>query len=118
MASNNLAWIYASRTQNLAEALTLALSAQEAAPNSASVLDTVGFVYYQRGEYAKAEPILKRAAELGARIAPVHHHLGMTYYQLGKKEDAIVSLRRSLQLDEKSTDAVEARRVLRELGAS
>ena len=81
-------------------------------------LDTVGFVYYQRKEYAKAAPVLKRAAELGARIAPVHYHLGMTYYQLGKKEDAIASLKRSLQLDEKSTDAAEARRVLRELGAS
>ncbi len=115
---NNLAWIYAARTQNLSEALTLALNAQEAAPNSPSVLDTVGFVYYQRKEYAKAEPVLKRAAELGARIAPVHHHLGMTYYRLGKNEDAIASLKRSLQLDEKSTDAAEARRVLRQLGAS
>jgi len=44
--------------------------------------------------------------------------LGMTYYRLGKNEDAIASLKRSLQLDEKSTDAAEARRVLRQLGAS
>ena len=93
------------------------MSAQELAPNSPSILDTVGFVYYQRKEYTKAEPVLRKAVELGARIAPVHYHLGMTYYRLGKKEDAIASLKRSLQLDERFSDAGEARRILRELGA-
>jgi len=88
-----------------------------AAPQPAAVLDTVGFVYYQRKEYAKAEPILKKAVELGAKVAPIHYHLGMTYYRLGKKDDAIASLKRSLQLDEKLPDAAEARRVLKELGA-
>jgi len=115
---NNLAWIYASRSENLEEALSLALSAQGLAPNSSSVLDTVGFVHYQRKEYSKAEPVLRKAAELGARIAPIHYHLGMTYYRLGRKEDAIASLKRSLQLDVQFSDADEARRVLRELGAS
>ena len=115
---NNLAWIYASRAENLDEALSLVLSAQGITPNSPAILDTVGFVYYQRKEYVKAEPVLRRAAELGDRMAPVHYHLGMTYYRVGKKQDAIASLKRSLQLDETSPDAAEARRVLRELGAS
>jgi TolA-binding protein len=56
--------------------------------------------------------------ELGPKIAPIHYHLGMTYYQLGKKEDAAAALKRSLQIDERFPDAQEARRVLRELGAS
>jgi hypothetical protein len=42
----------------------------------------------------------------------------MTYYRVGKKEDAIASLKRSLQIDENFRDAPEAKRVLRELGAS
>jgi len=42
----------------------------------------------------------------------------MTYYQMGKKDEAIASLRRSLQLDQKFSDEREARRVLKELGAS
>ena len=60
---------------------------------------------------------MKKAAELGARMAPVQYHLGMTYYRLGKKDEAIASLKRSLQLDDKFPDAAEARRVLKELGA-
>ncbi|PYN34212.1 MAG: hypothetical protein DME01_16255 [Candidatus Rokuibacteriota bacterium] len=44
-----------------------------------------------RTEPQKAEPVLRKAAELGARIAPIHYHLGMTYYRLGRKEDAIAS---------------------------
>src|SRR5437660_847148 len=115
---NNLAWIYASRSENLEEALSLALGAQELAPDSPAILDTVGFVHYKRKEYSKAEPVLRRAAELGAKMAPIHYHLGMTYYRLGKQEDAIASLKRSLQLDGQFSDADEARRVLRELGAS
>ena len=67
------------------------MNAQRLAPNSPSILDTVGFVHYTRKEYSKAEPVLRKAAELGARIAPIHYHLGMTYYRLGRKEDAIAS---------------------------
>src|SRR5207237_8419769 len=115
---HNRGLTYASRSENLEEALALARSAQGLAPNSSSVLDTVGFVHYQRKEYSKAEPVLRKAAELGARIAPIHYHLGMTYYRLGRKEDAIASLKRSLQLDVQFSDADEARRVLRELGPS
>jgi hypothetical protein len=42
----------------------------------------------------------------------------MTYYRLGKKEDAVASLKRSLQLDERFPEAAEARKVLKDLGAS
>src|SRR5262249_1532444 len=115
---NSLAWIYASRSENLEEALSLALSARELAPNSPSILDTVGFVHYKRKEYSKAEPVFRKAVELGARTASTHYWLGMTYYRLGRKEDAIASLKRAPQLDGRVSDADEARRVLQELGAS
>jgi tetratricopeptide (TPR) repeat protein len=117
-ALNNLAYLQASRGENLAEALTFAQTALELAPQSPLIMDTVGFVHYQRKEYAKAEPVLKKAADLGAKIAPIHYHLGMTYYRLGKKEDAVASLKRSLQLDERFPEAAEARKVLKDLGAS
>jgi len=85
---------------------------------SKHVLDTLGWIQYRRGAYVDAEKTLSRAADKAPNNATLRYHLGMTYYQLGRKEDAIASLKRSLQLDEKSTDAAEARRVLRELGAS
>jgi tetratricopeptide (TPR) repeat protein len=114
---NNIAYLQASRGE-LTEALSLAQNASELAPNTPAILDTLGFVHYQRKDYAKAEPVLKRAVELAPKAAPMQYHLGMTYYRLGKKDDAVAALKRSLAIDEKFPDAQEARRVLKELGAS
>jgi Flp pilus assembly protein TadD len=116
VAYNNAAWIYATQAKNLDEALALGQKAQELAPNNGSILDTLGFVHYQRGEYKKAEPLLKKAAELVTKNATVFYHLGMTYYKLGRREDATVALRRSLQLQETIPQAAEIRAVLAELG--
>ena len=93
----------------------MAQKAQEFAPNNGGVLDTLGFVHYQRGEYQKAEPILKKAAELQDKNATVFYHLGATYYKLGRRDDASVALRRSLQLQETSPQAAEIRALLAEL---
>src|SRR6266480_1172455 len=113
---NNIAWIYASQGRNLEEALSQAQRASELAPDDPAILDTRGFVHFQLGQYDKAEPLLRRAAEQLRNNAEVHYHLGMTYYRLGRKEDAGVALRRALQLDGKLPQAQEARTILKELG--
>jgi Flp pilus assembly protein TadD len=87
------------------------------APSVPAIQDTLGFVHYRRGEYDKAEPLLRKAAEQLPNDASVHYHLGMTYYRLGRKDDAAVALRRSLQLDERIADAAQIRQVLKDLGA-
>jgi tetratricopeptide (TPR) repeat protein len=114
---NNLAYLYAVQNKNLNEALKSAQRAAELAPSAPSIQDTLGFVHYRRGEYDKAEPLLRKAAEQLRNNASVQYHLGMTYYRLGRKEDAALALRRSLQLDEKLAEAPEIRQVLKELGA-
>jgi tetratricopeptide (TPR) repeat protein len=112
---NNVAFIYASQAKNLDQALTLAQKALELAPNNGSVLDTVGFVHYQRGEYAKAEPLLKSASDAQPQNATVAYHLGMTYYKLGRRDDAAAALRRALRLKENLPQAREIQAVLSEL---
>jgi Flp pilus assembly protein TadD len=112
---NNVAWLYARQAKNLDEALALAQKAQELAPNSGAVLDTLGWVHYQRGEYTRAEPILKKATGLLTSNATLFYHLGMTYYKLGRREDAAAALRRSLQLQETIPQAEEIRALLVEL---
>jgi tetratricopeptide (TPR) repeat protein len=114
-AYNNLAWVYANQAKNLDEALALAQKALEIRPNNAALLDTLGFVHYQRGEYPKAEPLFKKATELVTNNATMFYHLGTTYHKLGKKDDAATALRRALQIDEKIPQAAEIQTLLAQL---
>lgn len=73
-AYNNLAWVYAEKMgTNLDEAEQLALAAvrlteEEDSPYKddwlANHLDTLGWVYYQQGDYARAVETLEKAREL------------------------------------------------------
>jgi Tfp pilus assembly protein PilF len=112
---NNVAWIFASENRNLDEALSLAQKAIQLSPYNFGILDTLGFVYYQRGDYQKAEPLLKRAAEAGGKNPTVFYHLGLTQYKLGHRDDAAAALRRALQLNEALPQAAEIRALLVEL---
>lgn len=51
------------------------------------VWDTLGWIYFCRGEYEKALPYL-RASWLLTQDATVGDHLGQTYVKLGKKQEA------------------------------
>jgi Flp pilus assembly protein TadD len=116
-AYNNIAYVLAEQGRDLGEALSAAQRAAELGREAPSIMDTLGFVHYQRGEYDKAEPLLRRAAEQLRNNATVHYHLGMTYYRLGRTEEAAAALRRSLQIDERFVHAQRARQLLKDLGA-
>src|SRR5262249_9661599 len=58
---NNLAWILSEARQKPDEALPLAMKADQLAPSSPEVLDTLGWIQYRRGAYADAEKALSRA---------------------------------------------------------
>ncbi len=62
-AYNNLAWLYASRGEELPRAARLAERAVTLEENAAR-LDTLAYVYYRQGEYVKAEQTIGRAIAL------------------------------------------------------
>jgi superkiller protein 3 len=81
-ALNSLAWHLARRSIKLDEALTLAMRAAELAPTNAGVLDTLGWVHYQRGEMDQAETWLKKAVDLSGEApasADIREHLKKVY---------------------------------------
>ncbi len=121
---NNAAWALAVRGRSLDEALALATTAQRLATGNPAhaaslprILDTLGFVRYQRGEYAEAEDVLRRAAEAAPRDATIHYHLALTYHRLGRKVEAASWLRRALQAEPGFESAEAARKLLQELSA-
>jgi tetratricopeptide (TPR) repeat protein len=69
---------------NLDTAMSLVQSARRAMPDSPSVVDTVGWIYFQRGEYALAVTSLQQALSLEEKHQmpddpDIHYHLGMSY---------------------------------------
>ena len=60
-------------------------------------LDTLGWIYYLRGDYPAALPLLKSAAEGLPQVALVQYHLGMVLKELGQTSlQSASSKRRSL----------------------
>lgn len=114
-AYNTLGYYYAETNQKLDRALELILKAAEMKPRAGHIVDSLGWVYYQKGEFETAVEKLETAVEL-MRHRPdpvIYEHLGDAYEQLGNVQQAREAWTRALELDE---SAVRLRRKLEEDG--
>ncbi len=116
-AANNLAWILAEKGQNMDEALEYARTAKEQMPKIPSVMDTLGWVYYLRGNYLSAITELQNCVELIPDNAVVNYHLGMALYKNKKPDAAVEYLDKALKLDPKFKGADAAKKTLEEIKA-
>ena len=112
---NNLAYIYAEDGQDLDKALLLAEKARQVAPNHPGIADTLGWVYYKKGNYEEAVTNLKVAAEGMPDNPIVRYHLGAAYYKQGTKDEAVGELKKALEINSEFKEAEDARRLLAEL---
>jgi Tfp pilus assembly protein PilF len=114
LTKNQLAWLYADKGENLDEALRLALEAEKARP-AAGIIDTVGWVYYKRGEYNSANAKFRRALELSPLQPTIRYHLALTYAQQGQKDQAMQELKNALKISAEFREAEDAKKMLEEL---
>ncbi len=84
---NALAFILSNHTDKLDEAEELALKANRLSPQNPSIMDTLGWVYFKKGEFDKAKEILTEALELypDPEIAA---HLGEVLWSLDMRTEA------------------------------
>ena len=95
-ALNNLAWLLSRDKPD--EALQYAQQAVEAAPDNATVEDTLGWIYYRKGIYHMAVDYLKNA--VAKESTPRREfHLGMCYIKAGNRELGQKTLSAALQKD-------------------
>lgn len=80
------------------DALALAQTAAEAAPDDPSVHNTVGSLLFQAGRVAEAEPAFRRSVAANDRLPESHGNLGNALRALGRLEEAEASLRTALTL--------------------
>ena len=106
-ALNYLGYTYADLGINLDEAENLIQSALKIKPQDGYITDSLGWVYYKKGNYSEALKYLKKAAELVPDDPTIMEHLGDLFLKLGKPLDAIKYYRRSLTKDSKNRKAVE-----------
>ena len=111
-AANNLAYLLAERNEDLDEALSLALHAKQLKPDDPYILDTLGWIYFQKGLYEDAARELNRSADLLPTSATVNYHLGMAYYAMGDSLQAAHNLEKALQLDSDFGEADQIRTLL------
>ncbi|MDP6352708.1 MAG: tetratricopeptide repeat protein [Alphaproteobacteria bacterium] len=68
-------------------------------PNDGYIVDSLGWVFYQTGQYESALPHLERAVELRPGDPVITDHFGDALWQVGRREEAEFQWRRALSFD-------------------
>jgi tetratricopeptide (TPR) repeat protein len=82
---------------HLDEAEILIQRALKIAPNDGFYIDSLGWVYYQRGDYNQAVEHLERAVEITVDDPTIIEHLGDAYEKVGKADRAVAHYRDALK---------------------
>jgi len=112
-ALNNLAWIYSQ--QNNPKSLEMAKQAYTINPQSASILDTYGFILVQQGQSKEAITILKKAIQLEPKQYDIQFHLAQAYLANGNNKQAIITIKPLLQADKVFSEKQSAIRLFDQL---
>ncbi|MGD8881048.1 MAG: tetratricopeptide repeat protein [Desulfobacterales bacterium] len=112
-ALNYLGYTYADLGKNLDEAERLILEALKYKPDDGYITDSLGWVYYKKGEFEKALQYLQKAAGIVPDDPIVLEHLGDAYLKLNDKKNALKFYRKSL--DHKEKDKEELEKKIRDL---
>jgi len=106
-AMNYLGYTYADLGQNLDEAERLIKEALKYKPNDGYITDSLGWVYYKKGQFDKAIKYLKKAVELVPNDPIMLEHMGDAYLKLNDKPNTLKYYRKSLKVKEKDKEALE-----------
>jgi tetratricopeptide (TPR) repeat protein len=112
IAAGNLAWVFAEEDINLDVAVSMAQKAKQLLPDLDSISDTLAWVYYKKGNYNGAVPLLEECVEKAPDRASYRYHLGMALLAGGQKGKAKQQLEAALGLRLTGADARRAREAL------
>jgi len=93
---NNLAWLYQEAGDK--RSIDVGRKALELAPDSAEVLDTVGWILVQNEQLDEGLRHLRRSAELNPDNGWIFYHLGIALSKTGSRTEARTALERSIEI--------------------
>ena len=108
VASNELAWLYATKRNDPDSALPIAAQAVKLSPNDPAILDTLGWVLYMKGENDKALAIFRKAKSALPGNPTVRYHLGLALLKIGRRDDAKAEFEEALALSKDFPEAADA----------
>ncbi len=88
MVLNYLGYSMVDKKINLAEAMAMIKKAVALKPNDGYIVDSLGWAYFQLGDYEQALVNCERAVELLAADPIIGEHLGDVYWRVGRKLEA------------------------------
>jgi tetratricopeptide (TPR) repeat protein len=98
-ALNYLAFTYAEMGVELEYAKDLAYKALRLKPEDGYIQDTLGWIYFKRGEYNEAIKVLEVAFQLKPDESVIADHLGDAYYQANMVDRAIKMYRKAVSFE-------------------
>jgi tetratricopeptide (TPR) repeat protein len=96
-ALNYLGYTWAEMGVLLDEAEILIQRALKIEPNDGFYIDSLGWVYYQKGDYHQAVELLERAVEITVDDPTIIEHLADAYQRVGKPDRALARYREALK---------------------
>jgi Flp pilus assembly protein TadD len=114
-ALNYLGYTWAEMGVQLDEAESLILRALKLEPNDGFYIDSLGWVYYQKGDYARAVEQLERAVEITVDDPTIIEHLGDAYEKVGKPDRALARYREALKRSKESDQIKRIREKMQRL---
>ena len=106
-ALNYLGYTYADMGIHLDEAERLIRQALEHKPGDGYIIDSLAWVYYKRGDYQKALPLLEQASQLVPDDPIIKEHLGDVYAKLNRISEALESYRQSIENGHTEPETIE-----------
>ncbi|MBF0101037.1 MAG: tetratricopeptide repeat protein [Desulfobacterales bacterium] len=103
-ALNYLGYSYADAGVNLDEAQRLIEKALEHKPNDGYITDSLGWVFYKKGDYQKAVEQLKKAVQLIPDDPILLEHLGDAYLKMDQIEDARKCYQKAIEHKKEDVD--------------
>ena len=104
-AYNYIGFMWVDRGLKLDEAAGYIKKALQMDPNNAAYIDSMGWYYFKKGDYAQAVTLLKKAAKLiQPEDAIVDEHLGDAYSALNDTTDALDYWQKASGLDKENKE--------------
>jgi len=104
---NYIGYTYAEQGIRLEEAMDLIQRALKVKPDSGYIIDSLGWVYYQKGLYEEALKYLLEAAKLVPNDPTIIEHLGDVYFKKRMYEKSLEEYEKALTLNHPQSDKVK-----------